>query len=122
MVSRLLGVATCAAVAVALSGCSGGDSGLLPGGATTTFGPEQAVGNGLARSFVVTDNQDKPVSIGINFTAAALANLPTTDTMFSLPLPAGVAAPPFNHLTLNWNTHGHEPAGVDDVTHFDAHF
>ena len=28
----------------------------------------------------------------------------------------------FDHITVNWNVHGHEPAHVFDVPHFDFHF
>ncbi len=118
---KLVGVvALCVSASTFLTGCNGGNT--LIGQGTTNFGTPQSVGGGTARSFVVTNNNGTPTSIGINFVAAALTNLPAAPTSFVLPLPAGVAVAPFDHLTLDWNPTGHEPAGVNDVPHFDAHF
>jgi hypothetical protein len=37
---------------------------------------------------------------------------------FPKDIPRGV----FDHVMLNWNSHGHEPVGVFDKPHFDFHF
>jgi hypothetical protein len=39
-----------------------------------------------------------------------------------LHLPAKAPATPFTHVVLNWNPHGHPPAGIYDKPHFDFHF
>ncbi len=93
----------------------------------TTFGKAVTVGNGSARSFVTVDASGNPSEIGVRLTEAALTGLPTTDTnppaWFVLDLPANTTTKlPFNHLSFDWNPHGHEPAGVYDLPHFDVHF
>ncbi|TDQ33143.1 DUF5602 domain-containing protein [Zeaxanthinibacter enoshimensis] len=83
------------------------------------------IGNGKAWSFIRTDKQKRPLSIGIQFDAEALEGLPTGSphgNEFVLPLPAEIAVAPYDHITMDWNEHGHEPEGVYDVPHFDFHF
>lgn len=41
---------------------------------------------------------------------------------FILDLPSTSDAFPFNFVMLNWNPHGHPPAGIYDLPHFDLHF
>lgn len=93
----------------------------------TTYGDAVAVGNGTARSFITVDASGNPTEIGMRLTEAALTGLPATDTTppawYMLSLPANSTAKlPFNHLSLDWNPNGHEPAAVYGKPHFDAHF
>ena len=40
-----------------------------------------------------------------------------------IPLPAkALETTPFKFIMLNWNSSGHEPAGIYDLPHFDMHF
>lgn len=97
---------------------------------------------GMAETWYIEDDNNKPSSIGITFTADSLIDLPTdfSHTMgndsvghmgtlphllpneHSLSWPVEAAVTPFNHLGINWNPQGHLPYGVYDVPHFDWHF
>jgi hypothetical protein len=104
-----------------LSGCSGSAS--HAGTSQTLFGATVKVGNGTARSFVVRNAQGEPTSIGVKFTQAALTGLPDEpDTPFVLALPAGAGVLPFNHLSFDWESHGHPPDPIYTTPHFDVHF
>lgn len=84
-------------------------------------GESVAVGNGTARTFVVTTD-NRPSQMGIELSSTALDGLPTSMTEWTLALPAGIAAPPWDHVSINWNPQGHEPAAIYGVPHFDFHF
>ncbi|HEX8141605.1 MAG TPA: DUF5602 domain-containing protein [Pyrinomonadaceae bacterium] len=96
--------------------------------AGTYFGEARPLGNGIIRSWVKLDKDGKPTAIGLTFTEAALAGLPQamregmeeTEVVLALPPEAGATA--FNHIGVNWNPKGHEPAKVYDLAHFDFHF
>lgn len=96
------------------------------------YGSPVALGNGEARSYVMTDAAGNPQEIGVALTERALEGLPTMGTghagghemphTFLLDLPAEHTAP-FTFVEMNWNPAGHEPAGVyQDMPHFDFHF
>ena len=96
---------------------------------TNTFkGPEVQMGDGKARSWITITHDGVPMEIGMEISAGALNNLPTAAqgfdaSTFVLPLhhKAGEVTP-FDHLVINWEPDGHEPAGVYNVPHFDFHF
>ncbi len=88
-------------------------------------GDQVSIGDGHAWAFVRTDEQQTPVAIGLQIEEAALSNLPTGSPHgdeFVLTLPGEINVPPYNHITLDWNEHGHDPMGVYDLPHFDMHF
>jgi hypothetical protein len=92
-------------------------------------GPDQKFQGGKAWTWLQTTKDGKPEKIAIAIDAAALATLdPGTDEShhemdeLSLKLPSKAAITPFSHALLEWNPHGHEPAGVYDKAHFDFHF
>ncbi|WP_460622718.1 DUF5602 domain-containing protein [Hymenobacter tenuis] len=93
---------------------------------TTTYGDTVTIGNGSARSFITTSPDGAPTEVGMRITEAGLTGLPTTDTnppaWYMLPLPATAAKIPFNHVSFDWNPHGHDPAQIYDSPHFDVHF
>jgi hypothetical protein len=93
-------------------------------GASAHYGNPVAVGNGYARSIVVTRANGTPLTIGFMLTDTALTGLPATEPEYEyiLPMPQGVSVPPYTILALNWEVHGHEPANVYGVPHFDFHF
>jgi hypothetical protein len=96
--------------------------------AGTFVGETKALGKGQVRSWVKLDGSGNPTAIGLTFGEAALSNLPTEPppgaegTEISLALPSQAASTAFNHVGLWWNPHGHLPAKIYDVAHFDFHF
>jgi Domain of unknown function (DUF5602) len=87
------------------------------------YGPEVTVGNGKARSFFEPDENNHPKTMGIAIDEAALENLPGHESFFVLPLPSIAAqTTPYNHISLDWNPHGHGPATIYAKPHFDMHF
>jgi hypothetical protein len=89
----------------------------------TYNGVEQSLGNGKVFSYMKFTG-DKPTSIGITFSKGAFENIPHgTPTSLIIQLPTeGVGKTPFTHVYLDFNHNGHEPVGVYNVAHFDAHF
>jgi hypothetical protein len=95
------------------------------------FGKPVALGNGMAFSWAHMDKATKkPLSIGVTLTEHALEGLPDASTMdpkmpsmeMILELPSEVKGLPYDHIGLDWNPIGHEPAKIYDKAHFDVHF
>ena len=84
-------------------------------------GPKVPVGQGWAAS-TISLRHGKVQTVGIMMTGNSLEGLPDIETEFILDLPPALFLPPYDHFVMNWNPHGHEPAGVYDVPHFDFHF
>ncbi|WP_072813568.1 DUF5602 domain-containing protein [Rhodococcus zopfii] len=116
--------------AIATAGCLGlfvapatAVGGGIPG---LVEGPAHPVGAGNARTYVTVDADGSPTTIGVRLDAAALDELPggllpsTEDYVLELPEQADATA--FDHVTLDWNSHGHNPEHGFDVPHFDVHF
>lgn len=91
------------------------------GGKQVLFGDKVSVGAGYARSYLELNDADELVALGMAFSEGALERLPHHDASFLLPLPKGTNIP-FQHVTMDWNPHGHEPDHVYTVPHFDFHF
>ncbi|NLR80580.1 DUF5602 domain-containing protein [Chitinophaga eiseniae] len=94
-------------------------------------GPEQIFQHGKAWTWFQTDENDKPLRIAVAIDDAAMSSLDTGHVgdgghdhanMLSLAFHPKAAITPFQHFGLDWNPHGHEPAGVYDKPHFDFHF
>jgi len=114
-------IGACAAVVMAaLVGAACESQGMSPYGPVERDGTPVTVGSGTAYAYVV-NGSNGPASVGVALSQAALAGLPATDTMWTLPLPAGVTVPPFDHVMINWNAQGHPP-GPYMLPHFDVHF
>jgi hypothetical protein len=94
-------------------------------GAHRQYGPPVKVGNGMARAYVVLDATagQSPVELGVALDERALDGLPMDEAMhtYDLRLPARAPAP-YRFVMLDWNAHGHPPAGVYTAPHFDFHF
>jgi len=109
------------------AGASGTVS-ITPAKAGIVFGEIKQMGNGVVWSWVIYDSKGNPSSLGITFTETALAGLaensphdiPYID--YELSLPKQTKVPPYNHIVVDWNPHGHIPPGIYDVPHFDFHF
>ena len=122
-----LAVAVGTALAFACS-CTSGTTQTSGSGAPsngTVFGPSQPLGNGTVKTYVTLDGAGQPTEVGLRLSAAAMDGLPQ-DTgpaqmvMLAFPDQAGQTA--FNHVMLNWNPQGHEPAELFGKPHFDFHF
>jgi Domain of unknown function (DUF5602) len=122
-----LAVAAGAALAFSCS-CAGGTTPADNGhttGTETMFGPSQPLGNGTVRTYVTLDGAEQPTEVGLRLSASALDGLPA-DTgpaqMVMLAFPDQAARTAFNHVMLNWNPQGHDPAPLFGKPHFDFHF
>ena len=98
-------------------------------GYNTFYGPVVQMGNGHLRSWInITRDDNIPLAIGIEFTAASLNNLPTDPLNFAantfvLKLHQKAKdVTPYQHIMVNWEPNGHEPPGIYNVPHFDMHF
>lgn len=87
-------------------------------------GEEITLGDGRAASFAETDANGKVTKLGFIISEASMNSLPHDHEMyeFSLDLPSQASQTEFQHLTLDWNPHGHEPDDIYTVPHFDFHF
>lgn len=88
----------------------------------TFYGQEVKVGDGTVKSEVKLNSMGTPESVSIIFTERVLANLPGEMKTYELTLPSQAVQTPFNHLTFDWNPHGHSSDGVYNLPHFDMHF
>ena len=112
---------------------------------TTALGDKLAFGNGAYETFYHLDAHGAPVSLGVSFNTETLEDLPgghdepphDGKTCYDLDgndeidphtecvgghsktLHFGDNPTPFNSITINWEPHGHVPAGVYDKPHFD---
>ncbi|WP_374075029.1 DUF5602 domain-containing protein [Bdellovibrio bacteriovorus] len=88
------------------------------------YGKAVEVGEGAARVFVDVDKYGKLNTMGVVLSEKALQGLPTHMPMtnYVLNLPSVLNIPPYTHVVLNWNPHGHEPDPVYGLPHFDVHF
>ena len=104
------------------------------------YGEAQPLGDGSMRTWVKLNSDGTPSDIGVSFNEEALSGLPEESDDFGeeplkLTLLDGIGnstfeyellfpqeAEPFTHMSLNYNPHGHAPAGVTNVPHFDVHF
>ena len=85
-------------------------------------GPEVVIGEGTAHAFVETDAAGNAIRLGVALTDTAVATAGQGMTMTMIELPETARAAGYDHAMLDWNPHGHEPAHLFDVPHFDVHF
>jgi hypothetical protein len=95
--------------------------------AGTYEGPAVAIGQGHAHAFVTLDAQGQAQTLGVRLGEAALSGLPAAaqgrhEWEYRMSLPAEAAGSGYDHVSLDWNPHGHIPEGVYNVPHFDVHF
>ena len=114
-------LAACVAL-TSLAACSSGQ----PNKSGTFYGSPRSVGSGTVKTYTTLDNAGNPTEVGIRMSAASLDGLPQEDPvplhMLILDFPRQASATPFNHVMLNWNSHGHEPVELFGKPHFDMHF
>jgi hypothetical protein len=80
------------------------------------------IGNGVARAWIKVNKSGDPLEAGINLSGDALMNLPAEMQQYVFIFPKNKGQNFYNHVLLDWNPHGHEPAGIYDLPHFDFHF
>ncbi len=107
---------------LALSGCSG--SNVFP---LEFEGTSKVVGAGRAVTYVSLGADNKPSAVAVRLTDGALNGLATTapfgvEYKLDIAVAGKDAGLPFDHVNLDWNPQGHEPAGIYDLPHFDIHF
>ena len=89
----------------------------------TFKGPQVEMGSGYTRSWITLSHTGVPLEIGVEMTEAAITSLGEVSGDFVLPLHhKAIDATAFEHIVINWNSHGHPPANVFTVPHFDFHF
>ena len=114
-------LASCATLTF-LAACGNGRSDK----AGTFFGSSQSIENGTAKTYTTLDDAGNPIEVGIRMSATSLDGLPPEDAvpprMLMLDFPQQAAATVFDHVMMNWNSHGHVPAELFGKPHFDIHF
>lgn len=114
-------LAACIAL-TSLGACGSGQSNK----SGTFYGAPQNIGNGTVRTYTTLDDAGNPTQVGVQMSAAALDGLPQEDAvpprMLILDFPKQASATPFDHVMLNWNSHGHAPVELFGKPHFDVHF
>lgn len=90
----------------------------------TLWGRRVAVGEGTVRTYAKVDCNEKPLALGIALSGSALQGLPSEKHEYDylLPMPEGLHLPPYEHVMINWNPHGHDPVEIYGASHFDFHF
>lgn len=88
----------------------------------TFYGPAVPLGQGVGRAWVMVNAAGTPISIGVDLSAKAVMNQGTGIIEYTFQLPKQVAVPPYNHIDVGWNPHGHEPDPMYTLPHFDLHF
>ncbi|MGZ3769683.1 MAG: DUF5602 domain-containing protein [Bdellovibrio sp.] len=87
------------------------------------YGDSVSFGQGKARVFADIDKHGIPQSIGFAVSEKALEGLPDHDIpQIVLRLPSILQISPYDHMTIQWNAHGHVPEHIYNVPHFDFHF
>ncbi|MGE3800048.1 MAG: DUF5602 domain-containing protein [Candidatus Kapaibacterium sp.] len=117
------GAATLLLATLTFAGCS--EDPVTPEDKSGTFATaSQDLGNGSAKLFVTLDKDGDPTEVGLRITEDALQGLPDQEAPVTLwfNIPSQGSTTVINHVSLDWNGHGHEPAMIFDVPHFDMHF
>jgi Domain of unknown function (DUF5602) len=103
--------------------------GVAPNLTETHHGEALALGAGSVRTYVLL-SKNKDVSsgtkavleMGVEIPAEVINSLPAEDKALILDFPVQAKNTPYSYIMLDWNPHGHEPAGIYDKPHFDFHF
>jgi len=86
--------------------------------------PSQTIGNGKVNAWSEIGTDGVPRAIGFTLGKGSPDNLPATGaTQLMLSIPDEISQKtPFQHIMVDWNAQGHEPADIYDLPHFDFHF
>ncbi|HZH96549.1 MAG TPA: hypothetical protein VEY06_11715 [Flavisolibacter sp.] len=108
--------------AMDLSANGKSDNGRSDDKTKTFYGPAVPMGQGVGKAWVTVDANGTPITLGVTLSAKAALSQEDEEAAYTFQLPGQVAVPPFDHIELGWNPHGHEPAGTYDLPHFDLHY
>lgn len=86
------------------------------------WGKKVYVGKGYVRTFARLTDRGHLEELSILMSRKSLQNLGHEMKEYVLPMPTAVDIPPYKHITMDWNPHGHEPDQVYTLPHFDFHF
>ncbi|MCE7072574.1 DUF5602 domain-containing protein [Dyadobacter sp. CY327] len=127
-------IAAMAAAVIALSSCSENDHDINQD-PVLLKGEKVKVADGEAWTYIETSFDNKPLKAGIVLTEAAIPEMHTggrvkhgghgdapESIIYTLRLPENKSATVFDHVTMDWNPHGHPPENVYTKAHFDFHF
>ncbi|MCR4268816.1 DUF5602 domain-containing protein [Nitratireductor sp. ZSWI3] len=100
-----------------------------PAVADSLTGEPVELGNGTMQIRIETDAGGAPTAIAVSLTAGALEGLPMEANpqskggawQYFLPMPEG-SKTGYTGVLVDWNPHGHPPADIYSVPHFDFHF
>ncbi len=95
-----------------------------PSKAATFIGDTQPFGNDSIRSWVKTDDNGTPTSLGVTFKESALASLEKDSmmmTMLMLPSSGSGKAMPFDHIQVDWAPMGDPAPTFYNVPYLDIH-
>ena len=111
--------------ALLLSSCKQTDNTVTTASkAATYYGESKPFGGDSIRSWIKTDVNGNPSSIGVSFKQSAFAKLEgQDDSMFMMMLPTSGAmmlASPFDHIEVDWSKKGDTDPPYN-VSHFDVH-
>lgn len=92
--------------------------------AGTFTGEKTNFGLGKAHTYIINDNDGKPVEIGLVLDKNAFNNFTelSGDEEVSLDYPEEAGNTPFKHQFVGFAAHGHEPVAVYGLPHFDLHY
>ena len=98
-------------------------------GQAQKYGQSGVLGTGTLRTYTTlasdkdpATNRRPPIEMGVEIPANVLYGLPAQDAVVILDFPIQARDTPFQYMMIDWNAHGHEPAGIYDLPHFDFHF
>ena len=114
---------------ILFSGCSQTDTSTTSK-AATYIGESKTFGSDSIRSWVKTDENGNPSSVGVTFKASAFASLEKdTEMMTMAMLPTMMSggmmtmmAMPFDHVEIDWVPMGDPAPSPYDSAHLDCHF
>src|SRR5690349_4235289 len=93
------------------------------------YGQSAMIGGGAVQTYTVLGAAKDPatgrkpvVEMGVELPRGTLFGLPGEDAVEILDFPIQARDTIFSYMMLDWNAHGHEPAGIYDQPHFDFHF
>lgn len=97
-------------------------------GQETRYGPEAPLGGGTVRAYLIVDEEERPVELGVALGEGVFGGLPDLAdapdeeafVLRDLALPEGNPTP-FRLASIDWNPRGHVPP-MYTLPHFDFHF
>jgi hypothetical protein len=112
-----------------LTSCHQTDSSMMSK-AGTSMGETKAFGSDSIRSWVITDDNSNPSSMGVTFKESAFISLESdSDMMTMMMLPTMMSggmmtmmAMPFDHVEVDWVPKGDPAPSPYDHAHLDCHF